>query len=234
MREEKLNTDGKDCAEFHRRYFVGDWVLDKNEIRLVLLLESPYLAELAHRHPLAGGAGRSVASHFRQWFKGLDCNFRSLNPDDIPFGCQLRSSECKEVGIVNCWNYPLDMSAYCVDDDCIDVEKIRAWDDLRREINRGKKLNYPFQGVAQEIAADLERRLTPFLAGELQHVSADAIIPCGRFARTMLAACLSTPITNLIDVPHPSMGNWKRKCYRTKVTALETIVKEKLVSRHHG
>ncbi len=64
-------------------YRVDDLLMEKQRVRLVLLLESPYQAEIRHRHPLAGASGVSAIKFLISHVHAVWC-LGSYNPSGVP------------------------------------------------------------------------------------------------------------------------------------------------------
>jgi hypothetical protein len=78
-------------------------------LKVVLILESPYSDEVVHQHPLAGDSGQSVTNYIK---KKVSQN-SPLKNFIRPLGCELKNSPSLELGVMNFSLYPLDPEVYC-------------------------------------------------------------------------------------------------------------------------
>jgi|GEM_PF-2604095 len=178
------------------KYRVEDLILDRDGVRLVFLLESPYTDEIVHGHPLAGGSGRGMARFLVTRCSGFD----DWDPN-TPLGCQITRRRETRIALVNGANYPLDKNIYCPDDYAAHRQTIDAWDLIRKNPNAMRRNDPAHPGV--------EDGLVRQLAGRLARIPETAlVVPCGNFARAFLKKCAVPCRTYPRKVPHPARNLW--------------------------
>ena len=167
-------------------------------LRTVLLCESPHHTEISHRHPLAGGSGKTITKAFAQ--RNLD----GFNEREEPIGCLLhRGPQCVDadgqplppvngpvlnsLGLMNVSRLPLDSAAYC-------LGTRRQYDQLlryfkavkskleRKEPEQGVQFlrNLPVDHARSQVYVTLRDDLLHRLNQLGQNVM---VVPCGKVAK---------------------------------------------------
>ena len=178
-----------------------------NEARVVFVLESPHIEEVANGYPLAGDAGRAMSAHL-------------FERSDIPFGlvaCErrligvLQLAREKPYSVMNVSQEPLQPNAYTANGlptpDGMDMRK-RLRESLARTgtlstVHRDKRLNR----LKRELYASFRAECSKLEDGTV-------VVPCGKFARAFTKPLLAeqglTPKLEPFgcDVPHPSRRGW--------------------------
>ena len=199
----------------------------RDELRVVLLLESPHIDEvklsdeICNRHPLAGESGKDVTKVLMEWLPGLTLQ------DNEPIGSLVNQEHCdvRWLGIMNVSQLPFQSKAYCRrhipqrENDCRGDDN---WDDyitcmdyikdhLGRKTYKGKN-NAETQRL-QRLQCKIEKLETAIivnLRGRLESMKSEKpdvlLVCCGEVAqkfykKTDVSMCNT-------DAPHPSYRHW--------------------------
>ena len=199
----------------------------RNELRVVLLVESPHTDEVKlsedihNRYPLAGRTGRDVTSKLMDWKRALELPELPELPVQ-PIG-QLVHEEhhtVRTLGIINVSQLPFQCKAYkrihrIVPQRRNDCRNHEHWDSyidhmriIRQNPCQGNRRDANCRRLDEEIAIDLRRRLTP-LHGDDHDV---LLVLCGGVAQEFYRKATNRgPVIirlNTCNLPHPSLGNW--------------------------
>lgn len=219
---------------------LGDRVVEDSlngeELRTVLLCESPHSDEISHGHPLAGHSGRRITEAF-------SCYHPDFGALSEPIGCLLRQlhdgetieqlsatalNSLNSLGLMNVSRLPLQGSAYCLDVRVSYSDLLCYFESIKMTLENSNKniaqgVRYlrsledglPSLQVYEALRDDLLCRLQQFQGQDV------AVIPCGKVASVFFYWATLEPNDDEIPndfVPHPSSPWWKRR--RSKVQRL--------------
>ncbi|HJO95586.1 MAG TPA: hypothetical protein QF753_19475 [Victivallales bacterium] len=197
----------------NNNYFVEDLIPSNTKnMKVLFIFESPYKKELEHRHPIAGGSGKSVGKFLNKIVPEI--------PTDIPFGCYLKKSKDSRFAAVNCCNYPMDKEAYPGDLKIIDNLYIDKLDRLRLKLSQSNKLNINITETFNLLADKFEYKLN-----KLNHNSVLKVF-CGKFAQNFYSCCGNNLNINALHVPHPSRNQWSHKRYADVIQNMLEKIRE--------
>ena len=236
---------GKDAGELKR--VIGDRVVEDSldggrALRTVLLCESPHHAEISHKHPLAGGSGRTVTKAFARnglaGFKGraepIGCllHYSTLCPTD---GGRPDAPVLNSLGLMNVSCLPLDCEAYCLDARRQYSELLCYLEAVKLKLEKmkpGAGLRY----LTNLDDAHLPSRVYAVLRGELirrlNELGSDVVVvPAGRIAQAFFDWAIAAdsyqggvePYDGPL-VPHPARDSWKREKYSDAIKKLVQVL----------
>jgi len=102
------------------------------DLKVVLVLESPYKDELIHNHPLAGKSGKAVTDYINRNIQNSP-----VSGINLPIGCFLKVNNFTKLGIINSSWLPLDETCY----PCGSSNIIKSFNLIRRNPKSGKRKN---------------------------------------------------------------------------------------------
>ena len=193
----------------------------RDELRVVLLLESPHtdeveLPEIHNRHPLAGRSGQDVTKVLMEWLPGLNLQ------DNESIGSLVNREHCdtRWLGIMNVSWLPFQKKPYkeqdngvrqnvCWDDyitcmkyikDHPGVKTYRGKDDAKTQ--RLQQLRCKIEELESAIIEDLKGRLMLIKSAR----DGVLLVCCGEVARQIYE---KTDVSMCdTDAPHPSYSRW--------------------------
>ena len=197
-----------------RRFRVKDSGIDRCELRVVLLVESPHTAEVSppdeknphkigNRYPLAGESGTTVSNKFMEWYPKLSGRLNE------PIGKLVHNDNpnVNWLGIMNASQLPFQENVYQIPDGAI-CRKHPKWDDYRSYMNiiregpcRNGRSEVKCKELDDAIAEDLRGRLE-FLHGNHPGV---LLVRCGEVAKAFYAKAIEMNVY----LPHPARQNWQ-------------------------
>ena len=89
------------------KYRVDDLKASDESNQIIFVLESPHTEEFVHGHPVAGQAGKRLASLLGE------VGLISTNESQFPLGCQIKSGKIVNIAVMNVSQIPLDRNFYC-------------------------------------------------------------------------------------------------------------------------
>lgn len=203
----------EDGSGTYRSAFVPDLVpTGKQRIELLFVLESPHVDELASGTPVVGNSGRDALRYL------LDDPY---TPDSLgAFVKRRHDADDYRIAIMNVCNVPMQSVAHAGGSP--PGISLSEWNDVgRARTSSARHVSSIPDSAARGIAASLLPRFQARL-NLLQTGKGFTLVACGRFAaRSSTSISLPTGTTTLV-VPHPSMGNWQRKNFRSHVGLMET------------
>ncbi|MBB1489490.1 hypothetical protein [Oceanospirillum sediminis] len=175
---------------------VRDILPDIDQIKVVLVLESPYKDELIHGHPLAGKSGMDVSSYLNE---KIGLGFAS------PLGCEIKSGNAPLFGVMNASLMPLDKRCYSCSDRRI--EMIDNYDFIRRNPKTlpVRRRNRDVALIERELISSFKKRFDSIRRRDLNIT----YVPCGELADKFLG--LINDVQKIDMLPHPSFNQWKGK-----------------------
>lgn len=212
------NGSDQDRAAFSNsleRFLVPDRGTDRNELKVVLLVESPHTDEvrppmICNRYPLAGHTGQYVRNKLVEWREALEL------PElpELPIG-RLVHEGCDTVqglGIMNVSWLPFQSDPYtCNNIPDLDTDDFRHRPEWSNYVRRmGTIKGGPcVLAVNRQIATcrDLDRTITTDLRRRLVTLHRDnpdaLLIRCGPVAKAFYEKAVTCYL------PHPSHSNWQ-------------------------
>lgn len=178
-------------------YLVEDLILDTSKIKIVFVLESPYLEEVIHKHPIAGSSGLSMSTTLGECCDVIDSS--------IPLGCQIKQNNIVEIGVINCSQYPLDKKVYSCNMET-DKSPFREYEIIRKSPSVKNSKNLKANEKNKELLANFKARVARLVFLNKRIL----FIPCGAMARNYIEEC-SLKHDNIFQykTPHPSRNQWK-------------------------
>jgi len=180
--------------KIRKKYLVED--LLGNNIKILLILESPHTDEIRYKYPVAGDTGIEISKYL-------------LDEVNEPIGKYIKEHLDNSIyGIMNCCQIPMQESPYC--SNFQKKEIFDAFKTIRKtEEDVEKRNNENTKFVDNQICNDLKRRLLSIIKkSEIQ-----LIVPCGNMANYFINKCSNIigEIEIYKDIPHPAYNNWSRK-----------------------
>lgn len=184
--------------------------------KVVFVLESPHVDEVAHGYPLAGSAGREMSEHI-------------FDRRDVPFGLVAREQEglisllglpcMKPFSVMNVSKQPLQKTAYTANRLKLPAN-IALRERLRRSVGRSAMLSSRHDDLSMcrlkdELYRDFRKECASF-------ESETVLVPCGNFARAFCEKLCSDPQFALdvtcfeYRVRHPARRGWGSMSAETK------------------
>lgn len=192
------------------KYKIQDLIEEPSKIKVLLILESPYINEYIHNHPAAGSAGKKLTKLFKD--NGYLSNFNS----ELPLGCNIKNQKYIHLGIMNCSILPMDNTFYpCILSD----ENLKIKDDLMSIKKRlEKKVQKKYQTKSEfelSVFNDFSMRLNNII----QNSECLIIIPCGNIAKNFvnLFEKENNDFIILDYLPHPTAHNWYKKTHELSI-----------------
>lgn len=201
---------------FINKYKVFNLIEDVEQLKVLLILESPHINEYIHQHPAAGESALELTQFLlsQGYLKGFN--------EQLPLGCNIKTLNYKPLGILNCSTLPMNKAFYpcaLATDDLIQVNNLTSIKQYLAQSSlesSSKESHAAIQLLEDEflneaVFKDFAGRLTQVL----EQASADVIIvPCGDTATGFLnafKAIYHRPLTVLDSLPHPTESEWDEK-----------------------
>ena len=217
----EIFLEAEACAAFSNsleRFLVPDrgTVQDdgtvRDELRVVLLLESPHtdeveLPEIHNRHPLAGRSGQDVTKVLMEWLPGLNLQ------DNESIGNLVNQEHCdiRWLGIMNVSWLPFQSSAYNISDDASrDRPPWKEYKDsmehIRKKRRRCEDQDNPLRCKINQlycmIIEDLRGRLESIKSARPDVL----LVCCGKVAQKLYE---ETGVRMCdTEAPHPARSQW--------------------------
>jgi len=172
---------------------------DLSEIRLIFVLESPHVEELATGVPVVGGAGESAL----RFLQGAGWTGQSLGS----FVKDKHAAGDARLAVMNVSTMPLQQNAYkqtSVRPDLTDQEWNWLGATFRNSTARTVDATRDpvANGVGNLLLGSLQKRIN-----RLRLAPGSVVVPCGRFARRYVRQLHELP-GEVLSVPHPSRNQW--------------------------
>ena len=216
------------------RFLVPDRGTEREELEVVLLVESPHTTEISppeinDRYPLAGDtenfAGRRVTDKFVECARELDLPQLALPPQSIGSIVHQGRGTAQHLGIMNVSQLPFQCKAYrrrIVSQRKNDCRNHERWDNyidhmriIRTSRCEGNRRDANCRRLDDAIAIDLRLRL------DCLHIRKPNVqlVCCGGVAREFYWKAINRPPVCSIhrpppcNLPHPSHSSWQtRNC----------------------
>ena len=186
-------------------YKVFNLIADVTKLKVLLILESPYLNEYIHQHPAAGESALELTQFLiaQGYLKSFDAQ--------LPIGCNIKALNYKPLGILNCSTLPLNKAFYPCTLNSDDLSQVNNLADIKQSLNQSNLKKLPVDLKETRIFKDFEFRLTQVL----EQAPADIlIVPCGDTAIGFMDAfkiIYHKDLTVLNGLPHPTESDWAEK-----------------------
>ena len=199
------------------QYKVFNLIMDVTELKVLLILESPYINEYIHQHPAAGESALELTQFLiaQGYVKSFDAQ--------LPIGCNIKILNYKPLGILNCSTLPLNKAFYpCAlsSDDLSQVDSLAA---IKQSLDQNNLKESPIYLKETGVFKDFVSRLTEVLE---QAPTDILIVPCGDTALGFMEAFkggYQKPLMVLNGLPHPTEPNWAEKVATIDLTAYITL-----------
>ena len=186
-------------------YKVFNLIADVTKLKVLLILESPYLNEYIHQHPAAGESALELTQFLiaQGYLKSFDAQ--------LPIGCNIKVLNYKPLGILNCSTLPLNKAFYPCALSSDDLSQVNELEAIKQGLSRNNPKELPIDLQKTRIFKDFEFRLTQVL----EQAPADIlIVPCGDTAIGFMDAFKTIyhkDLTVLDSLPHPTESDWAEK-----------------------
>ena len=193
-------------------YKVFNLIEDVTTLKVLFILESPYINEYIHQHPAAGESALELTQFLmtQGYIKSFDAK--------LPLGCNIKALHYKPLGILNCSTLALNKAFYPCTLNSEELSQVNELAAIKQNLyqNNSKKLSEDLK--KNGIFKDFTSRLTQVL----KQAPADIIIvPCGHTAIGFMDAfktIYQRPLTVLEGLPHPTEPDWAEKVAAINLT----------------
>ena len=203
------------------KLYIDDLIPEKiNEMKFLLLLESPYTDEICSKLPLAGKSGIAVSNY-------LTSNLSQVNiPKGYPFGIYLHEKKDYRFGIINCSNKPMDKKVY----DTINNNDEESEIIILNRIRNNPKTKSSNRHLEED--REMHKKLLGILYHKLskyhQQNNTFTIISCGELATNFLTEIGIDSSHKIITMPHPSRNQWTWRKNEKKTKLIISEIKKQL------
>tara|TARA_R110002051_G_scaffold82965_2_gene147410 strand:+ start:3669 stop:4292 length:624 start_codon:yes stop_codon:yes gene_type:complete len=197
---------------FLEKYKVFNLIEDVIKLKVLLILESPYINEYLHQHPAAGESALELTQFLmaQGYLKNFDAQ--------LPLGCNIKVLNYQSLGILNCSTLPLNKAFYPCALNSEDLAKVNALAAIKQNLNQSNPNKLPVDLKKSSIFKDFVSRLTEVL----EQAPADiVIVPCGDTAIGFVDAfktIYQKSLTVLDSLPHPTEPDWAEKIAAIRLT----------------
>lgn len=184
--------------------------------KYIFILESPHIDELLNLAPVAGLSGKAMSKVL--FGEG----------EKVPLGIKIKSDSFSEIGIMNICPIPMQAAAYSNDKVTQKYGEFKG-DPYKSFFNVFEKLRTNTKASYKNlIKNELQAHILDDFKKELEKMSESrlVLIPCGKTAGVFLDVLdIQNPKWQiLLDVPHPSYGNWHKEKYSAKIAEMMKMV----------
>ena len=197
---------------FLEQYKVFSLIEDVIKLKVLFILESPYINEYLHQHPAAGESALELTQFLmaQGYLKNFDAQ--------LPLGCNIKVLNYQSLGILNCSTLPLNKAFYPCALNSEDLAKVNALAAIKQNLNQSNPNKLPVDLKKSSTFKDFVSRLTEVL----EQAPADiVIVPCGNTAIGFVDAfktIYQKSLTVLDSLPHPTEPDWAEKIAAIKLT----------------
>ena len=197
---------------FLEQYKVFSLIEDVIKLKVLFILESPYINEYLHQHPAAGESALELTQFLmaQGYLKNFDAQ--------LPLGCNIKLLNYHSLGILNCSTLPLNKAFYPCALNSEDLAKVNALAAIKQNLNQSNPNKLPVDLKKSSIFKDFVSRLTEVL----EQAPADiVIVPCGDTAIGFVDAfktIYQKSLTVLDSLPHPTEPDWAEKIAAIRLT----------------
>ena len=199
------------------QYKVFNLIMDVTELKVLLILESPYINEYIHQHPAAGESALELTQFLiaQGYVKSFDAQ--------LPIGCNIKILNYKPLGILNCSTLPLNKAFYPCALSSDDLSQVDSMAAIKQSLDQNKLKESPIYLKETGVFKDFVSRLTEVLE---QAPTDILIVPCGDTALGFMEAFkggYQKPLMVLNGLPHPTEPDWAEKTATIDLTAYITL-----------
>lgn len=188
------------------------------DVEILFLVESPHSDELDRRHPLAGIAGADALAVLE-----------SRPRNSMSLGALVKQRTMAGDGrlaIVNISTVPLQAEAF-KSSQRVPTSPTIDWASLVELREHAQDPTLPWSQQAQDaqkvLLDDVQRRIDAVQLGPSSLVAV-----CGHFA-AMFGIAWRLPSQNILRLPHPSFGHWRRVKANTPMAATVDTVRRRFL-----
>ncbi|WP_254423149.1 hypothetical protein [Psychrobacter sp. DAB_AL32B] len=199
------------------QYKVFNLIEDVTELKVLLILESPYINEYIHQHPAAGESALELTRFLiaQGYLKNFDAQ--------LAIGCNIRALSYKQLGILNCSTLPLNKTFYpCAlnSEDLLQVNQLAA---IKRCLSHDNKQDSAIDLLGGNVfKGNIFKDFVSRLTQVLEQAASDIItVPCGDTAIGFMEAFKAVsqkPLMVLDGLPHPTEPEWAEKIANINLT----------------
>lgn len=122
---------------FLEQYKVFNLIEDVIKLKVLLILESPYINEYLHQHPAAGESALELTQFLmaQGYLKNFDAQ--------LPLGCNIKLLNYQSLGILNCSTLPLNKAFYPCALNSEDLAKVNALAAIKQNLNQSNPNKLP-------------------------------------------------------------------------------------------
>ncbi|MGB8002039.1 MAG: uracil-DNA glycosylase family protein [Anaerobacillus sp.] len=191
------------------------------QTKLIFILESPHVAEVKNRVPVAGPSGATMSKKLfgEAYTKPLGLLLKKHMEE------KMERPSLDVVGLLNVCNVPMQKKPYAPADADAANDLLDSFETIRTSNHKPQFKDDKLNDVQQFILTKFQKRLVELTDREV------TLVPCGKFAQKFfkLANVMSEKWTVVEDVPHPSYNSWSRERYQSSVNrVVEELNRHKL------
>ena len=112
------------------RYKVFNLIEDVSALKVLMILESPYVNEYIHGHPAAGESALELTNFLQS--QGYVNDFDA----QLPVGCNIKTLRYKSLGILNCSTLPMNGAFYPCTLVSNDLKQVNQLIDIKQSLNQ--------------------------------------------------------------------------------------------------
>lgn len=194
------------------KYKVFNLIEDVTKLKVLFILESPYINEYIHQHPAAGESALELTQFLivQGYLKDFDAQ--------LPLGCNIKALNYQPLGILNCSTLPLNKAFYPCALNSEDLAKVNELAAIKQNLNQSNPNKLPVDLKKNGVFKDFVSRLTEVLEQAPAYI---IIVPCGDTAIGFMDAfktIYQKPLTVLDSLPHPTESDWAEKIATINLT----------------
>ena len=194
------------------KYKVFNLIEDVTKLKVLFILESPYINEYLHQHPAAGESALELTQFLmtQGYLKDFDAQ--------LPLGCNIKALNYQPLGILNCSTLPLNKAFYPCALNSEDLAKVNELAAIKQNLNQSNPNKLPVYLKKNGVFKDFVSRLTEVLEQAPPDI---IIVPCGDTAIGFMDAfktIYQKPLTVLDSLPHPTEPDWAEKIATINLT----------------
>ena len=194
------------------QYKVFNLIEDVNQLKVLLILESPHINEYIHQHPAAGESALELTQFLKSqgYLHGFD--------NQLPIGCNIKTQNYTALGILNCSTLPMNAAFYPCTLGASDILHVQNLVHIKHRLAAQKSPCESFDSIILTDTAefaDFASRLTQVLDVATPEL---IIVPCGDTAIGFMSAFMAAfgnryghSLTVLGGLPHPTESDWTDK-----------------------
>ena len=183
-----------------------------DDVKVILLCESPHTSEVCAGYPLAGDSGKDVTEVLSKW---MPKDYRFDTEPIHPIGKLVSQQGCRIpwLGIMNVSELPFQDKAYQDDDACRGCAKWSSYIKSMKYLRKNPKERCPQNDCRRAlncaIVKDLKSRLRSLDCRLRARQRNILLIRCGKVAKEYYKKADVNGSWCIYDAPHPSRSQWK-------------------------